>query len=497
MKNEKDQTSKKSSNKNLDDKNSKLHFVLYTDGSYWPANNETGYYGSGVHAYAYRDEAKSNSDKPSDWNITKQGYQSSAHKLEGNQQVYPEIYLDLAFSYANQGSAPQAEVSAVIDGLRYLLTLEQSFEIHDVIIHIDAQYALEQLEKALEGQDENINQQLLEVVKSYQEQKIKIIPKKIKAHSGELGNEIADRLAYYARSQSCIHNVGEWCNIYSGKKYWTREYIRHPMLRYKQLFFTNNLYADKNEVVYSIMDYPTTSEPGRKTHEACFGIVILHEPVDIIKDSIMNYFKLALKLGSYSVVNTLNLNNLFHRNTFHWYDLFKDNIFNFDMKKRVLRNLLQEPLIHNILPSGLAKQAMDKMQVLYNIKTDYIKFKNNESHHFTFIDITDKFYKIEKNKKEEEVYNTILENGTNNIKFEVKYKELTLPVYFDLGKDTLSRNQFKQLEKSKPKVYLVLQQVAEKIFNYYTVVDTIEHDIGVFCNFYSGKIYLLDDKKKK
>lgn len=486
--------------------------VLYTDGSFIRTDNDllAGFRGSGVHGYFYNpndEKGKNTTNRPNKFVITNKGYWEESRFKETKEHylVTPTHYLDACFSYINHGTNNTAELEAVIEILNYLGTLDQDsgMIIKNILLRIDSQYVIQWIEKILEKSiqydDKTSNVELVKelekIIKILIDAGIKIEVIKVAGHSGEVGNDTADTLAKHGRIQSCIRNVFKSINLRTASKYWNKsDDSRHPFLRYKQLFFTNTLKAPSDEVYYSVMDYATDTEPGRKTHNACFGLINLRDHQQLIEDAIRIYHEQSYRLSRRSVVSTLNLNNLFNRNTTHYFDMFLDKIFNFDNRGYNLNNLLDEPIVYTINPGGLALQALERMEVLYNILKEY---KNKEKGVRTYIDITDKIYKQDKNKKGEVVYSTLIPNGTNTLQFEIDLGKHQPLITFDLGKDTLSRNQFKNLEKSLPKVWLVLHPVSEQVYYYYTIIDLGEEGIGIFCNFYSGKLILTDKTKKK
>lgn len=483
--------------------------VLYTDGSFVNNNSElmVGFRGSGVHGYFYelQDIKKSTTNRPNKFVITNKGYWEENNFKETDEHflVTPSYYLDASFSFVNHGTANTAELEAVLEILKYIQDLEE-MNIQDITLRIDSIYTIQWINKFIENQDVNYDdntpnvevvKELEQVVKDLIKNGHKLIVIKVAGHTGEVGNETADTLAKHARIQSCVRNIFKTIKLYPASKYWSKDESRHPLLRYKQLFFTNTLKAPNDQIIYSVMDYATDVEPGRKTHNACFGLVALKEYQKLIEDAIRVYHEQSYRLSRRSVVSTLNLNNLFNRNTTHYFDMFLDKIFNFDKRGFNLNNLHDDPIVYTISPGGLALQALDRMGVLYSIMSEF-KDKENKPSIRKFIDITEKIYKRDKNKKGEEILTTLIPNGTNTLQFKLEIDNNELPITFDLGKDTLSRNQFKQIEKTVKGVWLVLQPISKEVYYYYTVVDLGEEGLGVFCNFYSGKIFVTDKMKK-
>ena len=111
--------------------------------------------------------------------------------------------------------------------------------------------------------------------------------------------------------------------------------------------------------VYSIMDYKTGVEPGKKTHEATFGIVVTKEPVGLVHevtDMYNNYYR------SLSILSAVDLNNLYNINNVYYYNLFGKDIYNINPRNNILLGLENDPIVKAIYPPGLAIQAYERMK---------------------------------------------------------------------------------------------------------------------------------------
>lgn len=510
--------------------NEKIYnLVLYTDGSFQgiEQGEKVGYRGSGVHGYFYEEEKrnKTTSNKPNKTTMTTHGYfpdnVSSFRDNYSNQQVKvqpvsPDFYLDGSYSFVNDGSSVYAELEAVYEILRYVLAmvehknenykiLDENFKLKSIVLRIDNEFVLTMISKQakrerIEYKEESRNTELFKLtsktIENLLNNGVEISAYKVTGHTGEVGNEIADTLAKHGRIQSCNRNIFKSVKIYAASKYWSKDESRHPLLRYKQLFFTNALRAPNDEILYSVMDYATDVEPGKKTHDACFGLVSLRDYQKLVEDAIRSYHERSYRLTRRAVVSTLNLNNLFNRNTTHYFDMFADSIFNMNKRLVTLVNLHDDPIVYTIDPAGLALQALERMQVLNAIKRE---FQNREKIKpvRTYVNITNQIYKIDTNKKGEEVKSVLIDNGTNFWQVMAKINNRDLKFSFDLGKDTLTRNQFKQIEKTVQGVWLVVDTTTPDVYKYYTLIDLGEEGIGVFCNFYSGKLFLTEKVKGK
>ena len=494
------------------------HAVIYTDGSFLATDKTflNGYSGGGVHGYIYNsstlDQEPKLNNQPDDFKISTQGYQRSVGftSTENRKLVNPHSYIDIAYAYGTKFNNVMAELQTVTNALIDILNkVHNTQPISTILILTDSNYVIycldtiQNKDRTSWDNDKQKNRELiLELYNIYQTLltfDIQLSYLKVEAHSGVVGNELADKLAYFGREQSKEGMIHTWFNLTSNASYWTTQ-DRHPLLRYRQLFFTNSIDHSAYHPMYSVMEYSTTMQPGKKTHDACFGLISLHNHQQLIEDAITTYHNLGNDIGRNSVVSTLNLNSLFHHNTLRYYNLFGNKSFNFYNRLAELRNLTNTPLVYSIQPAGLALQALERMNILYTIIDEFNKGKHPTKIR-TFFNITNQIYNITQNKKGKTIYDTIPENGINQFKVKVNHNNRDITLLLDLGKDTLSRNQFKALQKDQPEVWLVLDQEPSKvptvlIYRYYTIIKTIHNDIGIFCNFYSG-IHLINTTKEK
>lgn len=501
--------------KHTDGKNK---IVIYTDGSFLHNSDSftDGFYGSGVHGYIYHESTIGQepklSDRPDGFKITTNGYvkEHDIKLIKDIQYVNPFMYIDASYSYYNSGNNVISELEAVTNVLTDIYEkICGDYKVDEILICTDSKYVIYCIDlitskkKTDWDNDEQKNRDKIKDLNNIyiglKSINVNIRYLKVEAHSGLLGNELADRLAYYGRQQSIERNINKWFFLSEPKNYWNVD-ERHPLLRYRQLFFTNSLKAPSDKIIYSVMDYSTTTEPGKKTHDACFGLIMLNQYQNLIEDAISTYHKLGYMLGRMSSVSTINLNSLYHKNTLRYYNMFGNKSFSFSPKLSELRSFTNVPLIYTINPSGLALQALEKMQVLNNIVKEF-ENGHKKTKIRTFFNITNQFYDISINKKGNKVFNTIPANGINQYQVDITIDDRKINLLLDLGKDTLSRNQLKALEKEEPEIWLVVDNEpcnvpTTLIYRYYTIVKTKSGDVGIFCNFYSG-LQLIDTKKEK
>lgn len=262
-----------------------------------------------------------------------------------------------------------------------------------------------------------------------------------------------------------------------------------PLLRFKNLFF---MPIGNKEDYISVMEYkkdggkkdedddPSSKFPvGRKTSKACFGVIKLKLP-KIITDAMEAY----VYNNRYSILSAIDLTNLYNPDNIRNGYTMGINTYYRD-RDYVLRDMAHNEIIFPILPSGLATKLYNQMDILYMIIDKYEK-KIFDTY-VKFQDITESFFKDK---------TCIVPNGVSE--WLIKDCNIGLhkrDIYIELGKDILSRNNLKAVEKDEPKVYMVTHSSKEGIedknciISYYILIET-KTGIGVYCNFFTSKVIL-------
>jgi ribonuclease HI len=466
--------------------------ICYTDGSAYP---NPGFFGAGCHGYIYSTEnlGKKNGDKPNKYTISNIGYlEATELAKQPYETVIPKFYIDAKFSLGPQGTNNMAEVAAMLKIVNDLL-LREELNLSKFFIKTDSMYLIRIVNNIRKSKNRlwfdkvtinldywiEVEKMLLELEK----RNIKLVTVKVDGHSTSLGNNLADRMAYLARYQSSLNINTDMVHLTPAKKYWTFDTEQHTLLKYRQLFFTNNLRESNTENMYIIMNYKKDVEPGKNTHDALFGVVVLNDAPEIVEETIKAY---QSNLRTLSVVSTIDLNVLYSRYNSHYYKLFGTGIYNYNKANTVLHVLEEDPVVYSLRTTGLATQALEKMTTLYEIMKEYRRHLKAEKTTRQYFNITNLVYEIDGKKVK-----TIIPNGVNglDVELEVDGNKLLFPI--DLGRDCISRNQLKQVEKDNTSVYIAVKQVSPTCYEYYTIVDIAgTNDIGVFCNLYTNKIYL-------
>lgn len=467
----------------------KKHAIIYTDGSC--INNPSMEWGSGYHGYIYTDETlnKKSGDRPSKFMITTQGYlDSSGCVKQKHETVIPDTYINGYYSSGGvMGSNNTGELQAIINMV--LFGIEN--KLNTLKIMSDSTYALGWLDKMNKRnysfeQEDRPNHEYIYALKNAvikaTEIGLVIVGTKVQAHSTDMGNNIADQLALLGRLISTRKHITENKIILTPNiRYWKSSVVKNALINYRSLYFLNGNDAT-TKGKYAVLNYKKDVEPGRKSHEANFGYVVLGEPVELI-ENVKHVYQSYLK--DLSLISAVDTDMLFNQNTDMLYRLFGNDIFTFNTRGRRHLSVLEEDIVcSEIYPPGLAKGALDKIIMMQRYIDEY---RNKTMSATRYTDITDKVYTIDDKGK------TVIKLDTLIKSIDIEYltkDHKPVTIVLELGKDTISRNQFKKLEKLDPVVILVTNELSNNFIEYYIIVETQKNnDIGIYCNYFSNGIY--------
>lgn len=459
----------------------KKHMVLYVDGS---GKIDIEAMGTGIHGYVYNDDGKDkkSGDRPKKYTITNKGYLENGNSDNESYTVLPEAYVDGIITNIKGGTSNRAELDGIIYAIKIALEYEHG-DISTLLIKSDSAYAIGCAYKAksVDRNEWNLNTTknldkylvLEDLFKMAKDKGMLISINKVLGHSTSLGNHLADRLAFLARNNSYKYRTFNVDVHITKGKYWSYKEEIHPMINFKQLFFMNGIGASDS---YCIMDYKKDDVIGKPINNAAFGLVKLKEPVDRISNIINSYNNY---LNTLSLIAGIDLKVLYSQRALMYSNLFGNDIFIPNNKGRKYLTVLEEDIVcSEVYPPGLAKVTLDKTMLLRNIMEDY----TDGSKTFKYIDITDKIYGVDTKGKP----TTLIDGNVKHLDVEIP-DVCKLPIM--LGTETLTRNQFKKLEKTNTKVYLVYMPVSDKGLEYWTLVDS-DGSIGIYTNYYTNKFFI-------
>ena len=463
---------------------------------------QQGPIGSGLHGYIFLSSKLNVKDgnKPSKYLITDLGYIESelTAKTEGiHKTVIPEAYVDGYCSFNMLSTSNVAELFAFIASAREVVKMfndEEAYTITNFIYQTDSMYVIHVINNILKDDrwksEDKINKEywvmISDVITDMNKLEITFKTEKVKGHGTHLGNNTADRLAFLGRMESTRFKPEINFTITPAKGYWTSTKERHPFLSLRQLFFTNLQRENSDENIFAVMKYKKDDELGKKSHEACFGLVIIKERDEYLETMINEYQKHNKSL---SLLSSLDLNNLYSNTVCKYYDIFNTKPFVYNRNNGVLSLWEEHDVVSEIRPAGLATQAFNKVTNLYSLIRAY---RAGDNEIIKTYDISKLFYDLDEKDK----IKTVIPNGVNTIHVEFNFKGIDIKIPLELGKDTLDRNALKKLESIETKVTLMVEEVSESMAKYYIVIDVQDKgDISIWHNFYSNNILIKALKK--
>ena len=488
--------------------NEKKYAVIYSDGS---ARPNPGFSGSGIHGYIYTDKelGVKTGNKPNHYTLTDNGYlrNDELNKIP-HQIVSPTHYIDWAFPGEKVGTNNTAEVSAIIVGLRELNKLG----VTNILLKADSMYALNILYKLLNPEIEvskilenvTVNQkywiELNDVLQVLFKNNVEIEARHVKAHTDNLGNNMADKLALLGRTGSSrfFHAIDQFpfkddFTLTEAKQYWKPKSDRHDLLSQRQMYFTNLDVPDETGGMwYTMLKYSEDRELGKKTNDAAFSIVYLPEPDEKIAELLEIYKMNTMDKVS---VATLRIDELYRPNMLRLYNRFGKYLYLYNRarNRHEITPLEDGVLVNELYPQGLAFSAMDNTQTLHNVYSDYKNKTTNASK--IFIDITDQFYD---DTDKGLVFKKDL--NTNNTGIDITYmlgdKEIKIPIQF--GLDIMPKNNLRRVGKKKPKIILAIRNNNNVRLDYYTIVELEDTgEVVVTTNYFSNSVFVDAIKKRR
>lgn len=482
----------------------KNYAILYTDGGF-----RGGFAGYGVHGYVHNgQESKTGTGNPK-VAPTIQGYNSPSRRMEGV-RVLPEFYYDHFGTMPGKHTNNTAEIMAAKHAIEFALNKK----IDELTIIGDSEYVLKTINSWLDKYARNgwrrsngepvanteLWQEVYALRKQYLDSGAKLRTDWVKGHSGEPGNEKADRLASTAVSQTIRGKDINKSWESQAQGYWKNNVEPHPFLMACYHYFESDE-ATLRPGIYFLGDNRLADyQEGKRSSDASISVVRLKQP-DTILETVRNV-QCQLANGLRAQMRG-NMANIFSPTTVK--DIENIGVEALSCPNPIRLDMacsMSIPLTVEYRPLGLAGRIMDVATNLERILESFFDAQEGTSRIVEFLEVTDCFYTTSikpatKNKETKKVTELLADIvvGTPKIDLPIQFahcksKEVTdikkINIPFILGYDLLDRNALKRLEAFHPKIYTLTWTTSDKSFDYAVVITTEQGDNGIWAAPYTN-----------
>ena len=503
---------------------SEYGIVFFSDGG---ARPNPGMAGWGGHGYLYSNEPlKIKNKKPEKHFITNKGYLALLD--DGIYEVYPLLYFDFLGSYIEKQTNNIAEIDSVYYSLLHLkeiINQDKDKPIKVFTLLTDSEYVLRGIK---DWSKNRINKQwtngylpvanilkwerLLDIIGELKLENIEFEVEYVPAHTGILGNEIADMLATIGVNISINNSYSEDKQFYDVSPpngYWKVEVVKPSLISHKRLYFN---YLD----TYNQLGVYYTAEPtgddyiiGKRTPDASYSVVRLNQPDELLE--LIRNTRLGNETYNLNTILYIRLERLYNKSVHPYLVKYGKNALLSNKDNVCVDFLDKTPITSKLMPQGLSYRAAESFSYLEGILDKSLLYLEEHDNgllkhelqllkydlSFLVRDITDNFYDKEiKTIKGKDEFKTVytlkkeLGVGIESIKLNIQIKDnnIYLPILF--GLDICHRNNLKALENYNPQVYLVMWYESTNTFRYATLIKSDE-GVTLVSNYYADKILIV------
>lgn len=499
--------------------------VVYTDGSARPNHPKDGFIGCGIHGYFFKSGSTSsrNFNAAKNTFVTNKGYLPNLGE-DGSVTVEPIQYFDITASPVNRGTNNQAEILAFIHAVEqiYILAKDSGYNLKSIIHKTDSEYVKKGLTEYLprwlktqwldmEGKPiankemwVKCNTLLLQL----KELGIAYSVHWVRGNDTIVGNMQADYLSVVAMNlnRTLYHDskaLVEDCVMVNSSRaqgYWNSEVERHPFINFRRLYFNSK---DK----FNLKGRYFLSDPGNgdtyignRDPETGFAVVNLSDNdkiIDLIRNRHISF------ANDHNHICMINLDRLYDKQIYKYLTNYAEFALLKDSRTSNVHFVDDQAISQELNPSRLAPRALlcfSELEGILEYMDSGIKKPEHESMGFVTKDITDEFYETDSKgnlalKKSfivgfKKLSIDITRTSTDN----VLTMDFKVPII--LGLDMPSRNHIKRLEADNPSVHLVTWATSDYCFRYCIYIKCAKGS-GVWSNYFSDRIFFIEDKKQK
>lgn len=458
--------------------------VIYSDGG----SRGNGFSGWGLHGYIYTENETSKGNGNHTNTLTKNGYVVKKNKSTSDDEVKAISYIDGFGSIQSPATNNVAELHGAINGL----DIADKNNVKYVNIITDSKYVIDGATDWLPGwkkrdfkrDDGSIISNksdwlyLDSVLTKLKDKGVDVSFNWIKGHSGNIGNELADKCATIAVFYSKDGVIRSEVDKSPAQGYWSTKSDRHPLLNNKKAYFSTR--PDANiPGEYYLGDHGTDDDLlGKKQTDGSICYLELTTPdplIEMVKEKQINEAK------NVDIIVILMLDKLF--SSFVTNDLFKYGgvcLFKPNPRKIDLVYLDKEPITRGMVPPKLAMRVVYGINELKGIYLEWL----NKNPLFIETDITDKLYELD--KKNNIKFRSDITSDINKLNIDVSYGENkvdNISIYF--GNSLPDKNALKKIDNLNPKVYVITWMESQKTFKYAVIIKT-DNSSGIWSSFCSN-----------
>ena len=474
--------------------------VFYTDGSCRPSN--PGNVGWGSHGYYFEMVPPTKGSGHSTLTPSRTGYVEKNKKLPIEQQVTILKYFDFFGTNRDIGSNNLAELDAVLNSLRKA----SEFELNEITIHTDSEYVRRTLDEKIPTMKErgwrkpdgkpysNVEswRALVELVEEFEQKDVSINIFYVEGHSGDFGNDKADKLATVAALTAVSGLHRHQYTVEEPQGYWKSAVERHPFINNKALYFNTISRGHIPGEYYTGNHDKDLQLLGRRDPNSAYAVVMLEEPNPIIEMLRKHVTACAEEIDCLVVTR---FDRLFNPSVyselldFGPIALVRSAPYSLDFK-----GLDKEPITEEIRPLRIGYRAIQEVSKLKKILLDVRAGNEN-----LFVkEITDVFYETEmkKAKSKDALPTKVIKLksgfgiGVDKVRVNIiipntdKEMEITL----NLGTDLVDRNALRQLEEYSPQIFVVSWSDSEGAIRFATI-GKAGKSWAIWCGAYSNIIF--------
>lgn len=452
----------------------------------------------GMHAYFYSDEMTKKGHGAKDFLPTATTYVEKA-KVPDEDKVTILRYYD-AFGPSPGGTNNTAEMDALIEALKIILTAKLYEKVKRIHIYSDSQTVVKGTQEWLVGWKRRnwMNSQGLPVANRTLWETIDELWTQVKAtgvninfdwvkgHSVDHGNSLAD----YMASTGLFHNDARKEKLSLPTDYHSSDISTSKLLLDSKLYHLYELkpFVD-GQAQYLTFSHPSQGfdvkdDVGKSVRDFGIGIVRLKKSESVVDEMLTICRKLNERIADVPII--INLQNILKPSNCK--EILEGLVGNYNVTSEgQVKSLHGDSLLTVINPSRLAY----KLKPIYSDASDILDQYLEKATDIGITEVTDLFYdKIEKKGKELLKFKLATESFIQiSAVFKLPASEVERKITITFGNDTPQRRTFNSITELEPKISVVTWEESECVFRYALVIETTE-GVGLWAGCFDNSEFI-------